>query len=52
MILLGLDERQGDGSGFKGVKALCWDCHSLTQGVAVLSVVLVNVSLLVGIGLI
>lgn len=50
--LFGLDEKQGDKSGFKAVDALSWDCRLLTRGESGLSVTLGDTGLSVGIGLI
>ena len=48
--LFGLDERQGDGSGFKGVNALSWGCCFVTLGDIDLSETLGDTDL-IGIGL-
>ena len=49
--LFGLDERQGDGSGFKGVNALSWGCIFSTLGETGLFKTLADTGLLVGIGM-
>ena len=51
MSVFGLDERQGDGSGFKGVNVLSQGCFFSTVGETGLSKTLGNTGLLVGIGL-
>ena len=51
MSLFGLDERQGDGSCFKGVNALSRACFFSTLGETGLSKTLGDAGLLVGIGL-
>ena len=49
--LFGLDERQGDGSGFKGVNALSPGCIYSTLGETGLFKTLADTGLLVGIGM-
>ena len=51
MSLFGLDERQVDGSGFKGVNVLSQGCFFSTIGEIGLSKTLGDTGLLVGIGL-
>ena len=51
MSLFGLDERQGDGSYFKGVNALSRACFFSTPRETGLSKTLGDTGLLVGIGL-
>ena len=51
MSLFGLDERQGYGSGFKGVNILSQVCFFSTVGETGLSKTLGDTGLLVGIGL-
>ena len=51
MSLFGLDERQGDGSCFKGVNALSRACFFTTLGETGLSKTLGDAGVLVGIGL-